>query len=335
MNKFKSSLLIGSLLVIAIVLAACGSQDDSGEGGSSSGSSTLAVGGAGDTSWVYGALTTISETIKSDEDTNIDLVVQTTPGSVPHPQLYDEGQIDLGSSTTSVDVWATEGREEFYDKSYEGVYNSVLPLNKAKLHIVVPADSDIEEIRDLEGKSVFTGDPGTSILYTTRDILGALDIEVDDHSMDRDQAFEYLKEGRLDALMFTLGAPYSSLLELDASMDIKLVPVPEEDVEILEEELPDIKGITFEADDEYDFVEEEIQTVSNIQLLSASADVSDDEIYDIVKATWESWDKINEQVPATKLVSEEDILDMVVPIHPGAIKYYEEIGIDIPEELTP
>lgn len=56
---------------------------------------------------------------------------------------------------------------------------------------------------------------------------------------------------------------------------------------------------------------------------------------EVVKGIWESWDKINEQVPATKLESEEDILDMTAPIHPGAIKYYEEIGIEIPEDLKP
>lgn len=336
MSKLNSKFGISILIAFSLFLSACGNGDDTDNDTTEDPSSepfTLSVGGAGETSWVYGTLTTISEVIKSGDSSNIDLVVQTTPGSVPHPQLYDQGEIDLGSSTTSVDSWAMEGKEEFYDKSYEGVYGALVPLNKAKLHIVVPKDSDINDINDLQGKKVFTGDPGTSILYTSRDILETLNIEVDDHSMDRDQAFEYLKEGRLDALMFTLGAPYASLLELESSEDVKLVPIPDEDIKTIEDTLPDIKESTFEEGVEYDFVDETVKTVSNIQLLAASSDVPDEEAYEVVKAIWASWDKINEQVPATKLVSEEDILDMVVPIHPGAVKYYEEIGLEIPDEL--
>jgi hypothetical protein len=335
------------LLLLIIVLSACGESEEDGtaagtdnsesteEDGGSSEQITLPVGGAAETSWVYGALTTVSETIKQDGNDHIDLVVQTSPGSVPHPQLFEEGQIKLGSSTTSVDSWAMAGREEFYDKSYEDVYYALMPLNKAKMHIVVPADSDINNIRDLEGKKVFTGDPGTSILYTALDVLDALDIEVDDYSMDRDQGFQYLQAGRVDALMFTLGAPYSSLLELESGMDVKLVPISEEDIEILEESLPDLTRITFEPGEEYDFVDETVTTVANIQLIASAADVPEDNVYEIVKAIWGSWDRINEQVPATGLVTEEDIVDMVAPVHPGAIKYYEEIGIEIPDHLVP
>jgi TRAP transporter TAXI family solute receptor len=84
---------------------------------------------------------------------------------------------------------------------------------------------------------------------------------------------------------------------------------------------------------EYNFVSEPVDTVRDLQTVLVSNKVSDEAVYQITKTVYENWDDVVSVAPAAGKVSYKDAVYLKVPIHPGAIKYFEEKGVTIPDEL--
>ena len=77
-----------------------------------------------------------------------------------------------------------------------------------------------------------------------------------------------------------------------------------------------------------------INTIAQPNFLAARADVDEDAVYQIVKAVYENLPFLNAIHGATKVMAvEKAIAGLPMPLHPGAAKYYQEVGIEIPERL--
>src|SRR5699024_4358584 len=87
--------------------------------------------------------------------------------------------------------------------------------------------------------------------------------------------------------------------------------------------------------DTYEHLEDDITNIAFWNMAVASADLSDDVVYEIVKATFENHDQLLSVDPAAQDTLAENISHSTVPLHPGAYRYYEEEGIDVPQDLIP
>lgn len=335
MKKFLSLLLA---LTMVFSLAACGSTESTDptspvQNTSTDGTIQLSCGAAGTTSWVYSCVTAASEILK--QNSNIDLVVQSTPGSTVHYGMIANGEIQMGSGFSPTDYWAWNGIGDLFPQSYANEFYAIVPLTTSYFYCFVRSDSDIQSMSDLTGRTVFVGDPGSASAVGIQDVIKALKLEMKEVSTDRDEGFEMLKDGRVDAAMYIGAAPYSSILSIAADVDIRFIPLTEDEQKQTIAAGP-YNFVGSIPADSYDFIQEDVPTLCMIQELIVDNDMDEDTVYEMTKTLVEHWDDLVSVVSGAGRVNPlVDINNCIVPIHPGAIKYYEEQGITIKPELKP
>jgi TRAP transporter TAXI family solute receptor len=141
-----------------------------------------------------------------------------------------------------------------------------------------------------------------------------------------------VKDGRVDAMIYGVGAPWSAIMDIAVNRKIKLISMTPQEQKLVNMASP------FQTPDvipakTYAFQTEDIQTVSGIQSVIVRPGLPDDLVYLLTKTTWQHWDEIVKALAAAKWVKPMDMTSMIVPIHPGAVKYYKEIGVQIPDRL--
>lgn len=199
---------------------------------------------------------------------------------------------------------------------------------------VVRKDSGVKEFKDLENKRWNPGGKGSSTEKTTLRLLEMLNIKPDLRSYSQTDVADATINGDIIG-MATAGAPPSPMiLQLLAKKDIELLSLTKEQVEAFINKYPWYAVKTVPAST-YKGVDYPVTTVG-IPCANFMRKEDDPElVYRIVKALWA---RQKERLEICSAMLEKDpngILDWSLPMHPGAIKYFEEIGIKIPDRLIP
>lgn len=318
---FSISLVIGILLV----LAACGNESTgSSDNSSDEPAGQIRVGGSNTSTWIYGFLSSWTEVLQG-KNNDLNAVVQATAGSSAHYPMIEEGQLEMGSGATPSEYYAARG-EGGFDQEFEK-YSVVFPNSSSPGHVFTSADSDIEKVEDLDGVRIGVGARGSPTSVVAEAHIEALGLDSELVFTEPSELINMIRDGRIDVIWYYAGAPWSNVLDLSSQVDLKFVSFTEEQISILQEAAPYTTSTIIDSD-MYNFVEEDVLTPGIIQTVIASEDMDEDLVYEITKTTWENWDEIVELAPAAGSVSVEDAASMVGDIHPGAMRYYEEIGVE-------
>lgn len=319
-----------------LALAACGGGGDSeadtnGEEAQEGGMTDLIL-ATGGTAGVYYPFGGELATLYENEIDGISVNYVESGGSAENVgQIYQEewqiGFSDNGTAELAVrgELPGLEG-EELDNLGWIG------NLYPEALHVIVRDDSDYESIADLEGATIAVGDAGSGTRITSDKVLDAYGLTEEDYEpevTDFGSSTEMLADGQIDATMFVVGTPVAGLTQLSATTDVRLLPV-DDDVASEVEEAGSETAYDIPAD-VYDFLEEDVQTVAVFaSLIASTTQVSEDIGYEITKATFENADSIT--VEAAQFVDVEEALLGIgeIPLHPGAERYFEEVGLDLP-----
>ncbi|WP_408010198.1 TAXI family TRAP transporter solute-binding subunit [Pseudalkalibacillus sp. A8] len=314
-----------------LLVAGCSSDEESSGNGKGGNGDQLRVGGAANTTFAYGFLSSWAEVIEG-ENNDLDFVIQATPGSSVHYEMFEEDQLDLGAGFAPNEYMAIQGEREPFEGGGFDKTRILFPTTVSRAHVVTTADSDLETVHDLEGMKLGVPGRGSASTVTTEYQLKALGVNAEFVYAQPDEIRNMLQDGRVDAFWHYVGAPYSGVLDLSSQIDLKFISFTEEDILKIAEAEPytSVGNIT---SDHYDFVEGEVMTPVTFPTVLASSDVNEDQIYELTKATWENWDAIVELVPAAGQVTIEDAAKLIGKMHPGAIRYYEEQGVEIPDDM--
>jgi TRAP transporter TAXI family solute receptor len=116
--------------------------------------------------------------------------------------------------------------------------------------------------------------------------------------------------------------------------DISVLEVNEDQLARINQEYPVWSPYEIDAET-YPGQDEVIHTIAQPNILVVNADVPDEDVYQITKAMYENLPFLNNIHPATKAMALEKALDgLPVPLHPGAARFFEEQGLEIPDTLT-
>lgn len=312
-----------------------GSADQETESGKKSGSlKRITIGTAGTSGALYPMGIAMAQTITDHVD-GIAATGESTAASIENLRNMHQGSMELGISQTEVASFAYYGQRDYEGAAYEDI-RALFSTIYNYLQVFTLEGSGIERIEDLEGKTVSMGSAGSGGEMAARALLAVygLDYEtVNAQFMGEADGVTALKDGKIDAIIATNPLGSASFTELTTSADAKLIPIADD---AFYEAYPAYTKYTVPANT-YHGIEEEVVIPRSriIMCTSTESGLTDDEIYDIVKAVWENRSEWSESAKSvsTDVVLEHALEEIDIPLHPGALRYFEEIGADIPEKL--
>jgi TRAP transporter TAXI family solute receptor len=255
--------------------------------------------------------------------------VQATKASAENLNLLQAGRgeiaFTLGDSLS--DAWKGDAEAGFKK-----------PLNKLRgiagiypnyIQIVASAESGIKTLADLKGKRIAVGAPKSGTELNARAVLKAAGLSYKDFAkveyLPFGESVELMKNRSLDATLQSAGLGVSSLRDLSVSMKIVVVEVPPEVVAKIGD--PAYQPAVIPANT-YDGQTTDVKSIAIQNFLVTHSGVSNDTVYKMTKALWENLDALAAAHAAGKQIKKENALKgMPLPLHPGAEKYYREVGM--------
>ena len=262
---------------------------------------------------------------------------EVTGASVENMGLIATGDADFAIALADTVQQAHTGTGRFEGQQIEAT-RALASLYANMVQIVTRADSGIESISDLKGKRVSIGAPGSGTEVNAQTLLSANGISFDDFEAQRlnfNETADALANGDIDAGFWSVGAPTSSILNLATTNDIRMVPLSEEEIAAAREADPTFAPLSLPAG-MYDGVDEAVPTLGIPNVLVVSAEMSEDLAYAVTKAMFENIAELQAVHPAANETTVDFTMAATpVPLHPGAIRYFEEAGATIPDKLRP
>lgn len=335
MKKFLS-LLLATLLVLS--LAACGEKQQDNQDPQNPSQTIVSqdlVMGTGSTGGTYFALGGAMANAINDKlaDKKITITAQSTGASVENMNLINAGEMDLGIAMNNVAANAFDGVGAFSSpvtnvSSIGVVYNEVY-------QIVANAATGAKNVEDLKGKKVAIGPAGSGTLGLSQKIFTAAGLDPNKDIQPQSDSFgdaaTKMQDGHIDAACNVLAVPASSIIEMTTSMKLAYVNISDDILETLQATEPYFVRKVIPAGT-YDGQTEDINTITCKAALYCRADLDEETVYQITKAFYESGDVIAAAHATGKEVQLEGCLEgITTPIHPGAARYYKEMGITVPD----
>ncbi|MCL1976384.1 MAG: TAXI family TRAP transporter solute-binding subunit [Firmicutes bacterium] len=206
----------------------------------------------------------------------------------------------------------------------------LLSLFPEVFQVVVGANSGISSIEELRGKRVCIGEAGSALQSSTLRILHEYNINEEDITaltLSFKDAVIAMQEKELDALFVTAGTPNKAIMDLQAEREITIIGPDEDIINALIKKYPFYIPYTLTEND-YSFLSEPVNSVAIKATLVASSSLSEQAAYDIVKTIIENKDTIAVlHAKGMYIDAENAVCGLPIDFHPGARRYFEEIGV--------
>ncbi|MEI4262173.1 TAXI family TRAP transporter solute-binding subunit [Roseovarius sp. D0-M9] len=295
---------------------------------------SIATGGTGGVYYPMGG--GLAEVINANVD-DYSATAEVTGASVENMGLIATGDADLAIGLADTVAQAHTGTGRFEGQQLPMV-RGLASLYANMVHIVALESSGITSLSDLRGKRVSIGAPGSGTEVNTAAILSANGIsydDIDEQRLNFNETADALSNGDIDVGFWSVGAPTSSVLNLATTQDIVMIALTEEELAAAMEEDSTFAKTTLKGGS-YTGIDEDITVLGIPNVLAVSSEMSDDLAYSITKAMFENISDLQAVHPAANETTVEFTMSATpVPLHPGAIRYYEEAGATIPDDLRP
>jgi len=263
--------------------------------------------------------------------TGLVAVAQSTRGSVDNVRQIQDGMMESGFSQSDIAYWAYRGEELFLDGGPLKSLRAIANLYPETIHLVVRSDSGIKSVADLRGKKISVDRPGSGTRVDALLVLRAFGIgqaDFEDFALASGAAGDALREGEIDGFFFVAGTPATAVLELAEEALVDLVPITGPEVDKLLDESPFFAHQPVPVGT-YPGIAA-VDTLSVGAQWIVSEKVPEETVYAITQALWHPTTRqlLDKGHPKGSQIVVEKALDgLGLPLHPGAARYYREIGM--------
>jgi hypothetical protein len=282
----------------------------------------------GGTSGVYYPLGVALAKVYGDKIPGARTQVQSTKASVENLNLLQKGKGELAFALGDSVKSAWEGDAELGFPQKLDKLRGVAAIYPNVIQIVAAQSSGVKSFADLKGKSLSVGAPKSGTEVNARQVFEALGMSYKDLAKTEylpfGESIELIKNRQLDATLQSAGLGVSSIRDLASSIPINIVSIPASVATKL--------GAPFIATtipaNTYTGQTADVPTLAVMNFLVTNASVSDDTVYQMTKQLFESLPQL---VASHKAAADIDvkkaITGMPIPLHPGAARYYKEVGL--------
>lgn len=313
--------LLSIFVVCLLATAACSSGDGERRflslGSAPPGGAFFVVGGA------------ISEVLNDNAgESGWNVTNEATKGSQENIRRLASGELDLALSNAAITYFAARGLEEWEQPQ---PVQAVMTLAPNVALFLTGAGSDIRSIADLRGRRVVLGPAGAGFEFFLRPLLAAHGVawsEITGLNATQAGAVDLLADGSAAAAFLGGAVPTASITQATSGQDIYFVPYDPGAVAQLSEEYAffapgRIPAGTYRGQD----VDFEGLDVGSMHLITAT-DADEQLVYELTRTIWENRAEVVEKHAAGRAINEANVVrDTGTEFHPGAIRFWREIGI--------
>ncbi len=257
-----------------------------------------------------------------------------TQGPVHNVRLVDSGEVQLGLITMGVGLQGWNGAGDWTKGQKFRNMRAIFPLYDTPFQFVTLQRSAINNVADFGNKNVGVGPrAGTGGAYAS-DVFKALGISAKIYNGSFADMATSLQKGEYDALLAALGAPVPAIKAGESTEPLKFITPTPEEIAKLRAAMPELTLSTITAGT-YASLKQDYQTVGLYNFAIGRADLPDDLVYQLVKAVFENQERlVKAHSSARETIPQNVLKDTFLPLHPGALRYYREKGIKIPDLLA-
>jgi hypothetical protein len=262
------------------------------------------------------------------------VTAQSTQGPDQNIVLMESGQAKLGMVTMGPALQGWNGTGEWtHGKKYRAM-RAIFPMFDTPFYLVVQKNSGIRSVADMAGKRIGIGPRGGTGGTYYPAVFKTLSIDLTVRNSAWSEAGTQLQQNQLDIVGCALGIPFPFLVALEKQVPLETVAFTADEIATLRKAMPELSPSTVPAGT-YSFQKSDYQTVGMYNFAVAHKDLSDDLVYAIVKAVFENHDRLVAVHSSAKETIAANIShNGFLPFHPGAVRYYREIGVAIPDNLA-
>lgn len=282
----------------------------------------------GGTSGVYYPLGVALSKIYGEKIPGVRTQVQSTKASVENLNLLQKGRGEIAFALGDSVKLAWEGNADAGFKEKLNKLRSIAAIYPNVIQIVASRESGIKSLEDLKGKGLSVGAPKSGTELNARAIFAAVGMSYDDlgktEHLPFAESIELMKNRRLDASLQSAGLGVASIRDLANSVPIQMVTVPAD--------VADKLGAPYFATEipagTYDGQTEAVPTLAVQNILVTHSGVSEEIAYQMTKQLFDNLPAMLASHKAAAAIRiETAVTGLPVPLHPGAERYYKEIGL--------
>lgn len=255
-------------------------------------------------------------------------IAVSTNASVANMNAIQAGQLDAGLAGAQSVTQGYNGTGKFAGNKKDKV-RIIANLYPEDMHLVLPKGVQLKSLKDLNGKKVGVAAAGSGTQVSVRMILKHYNIKADENELNLGQSTQRLADGQIDAFFYAGGTPFASLIQLGSTKGFNLYKFSETERKEINKIIPYYVESNIPAGT-YENITTDTPTVAVNGQLVTNVDQPADLIYGITKALWSKktralLDKGHAKGKAIRL--ETALKGVLIPLHPGAEKYYREVGM--------
>lgn len=256
---------------------------------------------------------------------------EVTGGSVDNLNLINSGKPYLAFSMADAAKDALDGDGKFKNKKVD--LKTLLVLYPNRMHVVTVEGTGIKSMKDLKGKRISTGAPGSATEVMAFRLLEAAglnkDKDVKRERLSVAESVNAIKDRKIEAFFWVGGLPTAAVTDLANSPGMKIVMIDHaSEVDAMNKQYGNLYFKDVIPKSTYSGMAADNQIASVANILVANGKMSDDEAYKIVKAVFDNKDELvrTHQEYATLSLDGQKQASTPIPFHPGAAKFLKEKG---------
>jgi TRAP transporter TAXI family solute receptor len=290
---------------------------------------TLVTASPGGVFYIYGEAVAkiLTETLK------IDVNHLPTQGSVHNIKLVESGAAQLGLITMGIGLQGWNGTGDWTSGQRYRKMRVLFPMYDSPVQFVALRRSGITTVAQFNNRKVGAGPrAGAQATYAPA-ILAAIGVSANiGYGSWESQATDLL-EGRYDALLVGFGVPFPALKQLEVKEPLVFASLTPEQIEAIHKAMPELTTSQI-GSGVYTSLERIYTTVGVYAFAIGRDDLPDDLVYQVVKAVFENQPRLVKIHSAARETIPQNVdKNTFLPFHPGAVRYYREMGINIPDKL--
>ncbi|RUT31320.1 TAXI family TRAP transporter solute-binding subunit [Arsenicitalea aurantiaca] len=290
---------------------------------------TIGTASQGGTYFIYG--TGLAGLIS--EELGVNASGEVTGGPVQNATLVETGDHEIGLVTMGPAYDAWMGNSELAPGLEHKSMRALFPMYQTPFQVVALASSGISDVADLDGKRVSVGPAGGTAATYWPIYFDVVGVSPDVSFSGANDAVGQVKDGLIDAFAFAAGVPIAAFAQIAAENDVNIFAFTPEQVSAILAERPELAGFDIPGG-LYEGYPDAQPTVALWNFAVAHQDMPESLAYEITKLVMENNERMMQiHSTAAETVAENTDKNTFLPYHPGAVRYFEEIGVSIPDEL--